>query len=156
MHRYCYPHTDSLTKLTRWRQHRSQYTAVRLKPIPASPFNIMSNTRVLHLNEIPLLYTHEERIESFSNRDWILLQVCHVIILQYIVEKNLNLWILCYEIDNTLDNGAHTFLVHVHEIQIRENSKLIAILCGFRARLNFPLIYYRKNFNYKKSACGIE
>lgn len=68
MHRYCYPHTDSLTKLTRWRQHRSQYTAVRLKPIPASPFNIMSNTRVLHLNEIPLLYTHEERIDFFQPR----------------------------------------------------------------------------------------
>lgn len=46
-----------------------------------------------------------------------------------------------------MDNGAHTFLVHVHEIQIRENSKLIAILCGFRARLNFPL----NNFTTKRT-----
>lgn len=145
MHRYCYPHTDSPTRMTRWKQHRSQYTAVRLKPIPASPFNIMSNTRVLHLNEIPLLYTHEERIDFFQPRLNIVASLSCNNFAIYCRKKYefVNFMLL---IDNTLDNGAHTFLVHVHEIQIRENSKLIAILCGFRARLNFPLIYYRKNF----------
>lgn len=33
---------------------------------------------------------HMKKGLTFSNRDWILLQVCHVIILQYIVEK---IWI---------------------------------------------------------------